>query len=293
MSKSSLITTFTKLSQDVVDLELYAPKLKFESQLIKLLKTGRSILRDFPSLGDTVSLRQETNRYFSDSENRAHWSIRDEVGRILDPKESKQFYQHLLFSWYTGAGKIYFDHQRGLPLYVSVGNALVEDVRDPRMIAFYEAFESFDGSRRKDNLINIDSSWLDEIYFSQDERNLFSTIVSKENETGSPKWNIQANALKAYLEKSKGKLTQSKGAESGQKLSNAEKVNLLKTTGLLAVALAKTNSRRYTNASGVNVNAIKTDLVALLDDNAGLGERSIRDRLTNGIELIRSYIKEP
>jgi hypothetical protein len=71
-------------------------------------------------------------------------------------------------------------------------------------------------------------------------------------------------------------------------LSTREKDNLYKTVGLLSLAIAKKNPNRFGDINNINANQIyKTLLEFLPVEPIGLGDKTVRTKVKQGVELLR------
>ena len=130
---------------------------------------------------------------------------------------------------------------------------------------------------------------LQKISFKQLNHNLqtgysFSriTLPLKFVQTDSEKFSLKETAKLAVPTKSK---------KSTPPTSNSARDNLLKTIGVIALGYAE-KSQRYRRGDTPNANAIAEDMAALLESlpdikSYGLGNSSIRERIREGITLLK------
>jgi hypothetical protein len=71
-------------------------------------------------------------------------------------------------------------------------------------------------------------------------------------------------------------------------LSTREKDNLYKTIGLLSLAIAKKNPNRFGDINNINANQIYKTLLEFLPlEPIGLGDKTVRTKVKQGVELLR------
>lgn len=105
---------------------------------------------------------------------------------------------------------------------------------------------------------------------------------------------IQVDSEKFSLketEKLAGFPAQTKNKKSTPSISDSERDNLLKTIGVIALGYAE-KSQRYRRGDTPNANAIAEDVAMLLENlpdikSYGLGNSSIRERIREGITLLK------
>lgn len=275
----------------------YASRNSTENHFFCLIGRRYQIKQDSLLWADKISLKQ-----FADIRFLEHEKLKRILNIVLASKFDEQedmkekirnsLLVNLKWEWGQQLATLVGDVERGFPLYELQAGEFVQCDGKPNHSSFLKLFSEF-WDTQFDPVLDIDWKFLDALFISRREHSLFHLVVSNyDAPVGGIVWKAQIEAFRRLLDSPSFDVQNVEAIPPTKPLPNKDKENLLKTIGLLAVALANTNSRRYTNAGGINVNAVKTDLLALIDDNTGLGERSIRERITSGIELIESYLKE-
>ena len=70
-------------------------------------------------------------------------------------------------------------------------------------------------------------------------------------------------------------------------LSSREREGLLKTIGALSIALFQSGGNRFKKGSDISVNAISEHLIGVVESTEGMGNRSLRSRITEALELVK------
>lgn len=107
---------------------------------------------------------------------------------------------------------------------------------------------------------------------------------------------IQActNASRSHDERLKNISTKDKALSCHSKeldnnLSTREKDNLYKTIGLLSLAIAKQNSKRFGDIHDINASQIYKALEEFLpEDPIGLGDKTVRTKIKQGVYLLKN-----
>jgi hypothetical protein len=287
------------LYRNNIDYKLIQPVTEDEKYLFGLVEHSGSILQDYQFTPEYRTLKAEAEYRFSMSPEIKHFytTFDSNKGKLVLIDDRDKIFRQLREAFMNFVYWKYYSVEEGLPLFIKSGKNYIEIPGRPE---HREYMDLFAGRHHQDDDFQVDgflssqvNPLLDKLYFSEYQERVRQIFFSQYESGGTKEFEIRQRAFRLYLD---GKLFSDSPSLSARKnvdvLDTRSEDGLLMTIGLLARVLSSKSGNTYVNGDRISASAITKDILQEAPLVRGLGESSVRKRISDGLSRLKDSLPE-